>query len=303
MKNIIKYYYNINAESIHRNNDEYEIYHENERYILIKYQKTLNELNEKYLLQLYLHSINVPCHRIIKNVMGETIITINNEHYVMIRTIMPNRPINLEDIIQTTKINLIEEYKHIKKDNWQKLWKVKIDYLEYEINQLNKKYPLIKESSNYYIGIVETCISLLENLNIKSLNKNIAHERIENNTTTDYFYNPLTLIIDNRTRDAGEYFKLDIYNDNYDISKIKNFIGSSLLTKEEIILLFIRLTYPSKYLDTCEQIMDKRITEKELLEIINSSQTYEMNLRKIYILIKEMIKIPEIEWLEKTNLR
>lgn len=302
MKNAIKYYYNIEVTNMHQNNDKYEIFNANGRYILIKYKCTMNELNEKHSLQLYLQRVNIPCHKIIKNRIGESITIINNENYVMIWMTMPNRTINLEDIKKLTNINLIEEYKYIKKNNWQILWKIKIDYFEYEMNLLNTKYPLINESVNYYIGIVETCISLLENLNIDNLNKNITHERITSNMDTDYFYNPLNLIIDNRTRDTGEFLKTEIYNTNCNIAEVKKYILNNSLTKDEIILLFVRLIYPSSYFDLCEKIIDNKVKEKELLKIINSSQFLEINLKKIYGVIKKIIKIPEIEWFEKTNL-
>lgn len=299
MKNAIKYYYNFDVTLIHRNNDEYEIYNGNKRYRLIKYEKFSIEADEKYSLQLYLQSINVYCHKIIKNVMKKIITIINEKNYIMIQMVMPNRVIKLEDIIHMSNIWLIENLKYNKKNSWQKLWKIKIDYLEYEIQRLNKKYPSIKESFDYYSGIVETCISILENSNIKNINKSITHERITKNTNTDYFYNPLNLVIDNRTRDIGEYLKSEIYNYEYDILKIEEYIEDNMLTAEEKILLLTRILYPSKYLDACEQVMSKRMTEKELLKIINSSHIQEANLKKIYTLIKKLIQIPEVEWLER----
>lgn len=299
MKNAIKYYYNFDVTLIHRNNDEYEIYNGNKRYRLIKYEKLSIEADEKYSLQLYLQSINVYCHKIIKNVMKKIITIINEKNYIMIQMVMPNRVIKLEDIIHMSNIWLIENLKYNKKNSWQKLWKIKIDYLEYEIQRLNKKYPSIKESFDYYSGIVETCISILENSNIKNINKSITHERITKNTNTDYFYNPLNLVIDNRTRDIGEYLKSEIYNYEYDILKIEEYIEDNMLTAEEKILLLTRILYPSKYLDACEQVMSKRMTEKELLKIINSSHIQEANLKKIYTLIKKLIQIPEVEWLER----
>lgn len=303
MKNAIKYYYNIEVTSMHQNNDQYEIFNKNKRYVLTKYKKTINELKEKYSLQLYLQRVNTTCHEIVKNIMGEIITTINNENYVMIWMTISNRIINFEDIKQLTNINLIEEYKYIKKSEWQKLWKIKIDYFEYEMKQLNTKYQLINESINYYIGIVETCISMLENMHISNLNKNITHERITNIMDTDYFYNPLNLIIDNRTRDAGEFLKAEIYSINYNVVELKKYIANNLLTKDEIILLLARLTYPSYYFDLCEKIINNKVKEKELSHLINSSQFLEINLKKIYKSIKDITKIPEIEWIEKTNLR
>ena len=41
------------------------------------------------------------------------------------------------------------------------MWIRKIDYFEYQISQFGKKYPIIRESFNYYVGLAENGISLL----------------------------------------------------------------------------------------------------------------------------------------------
>ena len=76
-------------------------------------------------------------------------------------------------------------------NNWDYLWSTKIDYLEYQINQSGKKYPLIVESFSYFVGLTENAISYAKNATLelkkdynnigvithKKLNINSAHHR------------------------------------------------------------------------------------------------------------------------------
>lgn len=36
------------------------------------------------------------------------------------------------------------------------MWVQKIDYFEYQVSQMGKKYPVIRESSIYYVGLAES---------------------------------------------------------------------------------------------------------------------------------------------------
>ena len=97
---------------------------------------------------------------------------------------------------------------------WKQLWSNKVDYFEYQITQVGKKYPLIRESFSYYIGVVEAGICLLNNS--KKLRCSVAHKRITKNEDLFEFYNPTNYILDTRVRDLSEYFKtmtLGSYNE------------------------------------------------------------------------------------------
>ena len=64
-------------------------------------------------------------------------------------------------------------------------------------------------------------------------------------------------------------------------------------------MLFLRIIYPSVYLDICEQIIDMKKKEVEIYEVINRIGIYESNIKIIYDYIRRITKIPEIEWLKK----
>ena len=257
-------------------------------------------MNQIYELYIYIKSLGIYCHDIIPNKDNEIIINVNTKDYILLRTNINNRIIDINDIITMSNIYINEsQFDKIKKTKWNYLWKNKIDYLEYQISQFGKKKLFIRESSDYYIGIVENCISLISNQSIDDKNYTINHERLNKMTTTDEFYNPVNFIIDYRVRDIVEYIKTKFENINEIIKNINEYIYRCRINQNEITLLFIRLLYPSEYLDTCELILDNKVKEKELLKIINNSQVFENNIKRIYNYIKRLTPLPEIEWLEK----
>lgn len=298
MKNAINYYYNLKAESIHQQDNKYKFTTNLKQYLLCKYDGKIEELEEKYYLQQYLNIKQIYCHRIIKNKYNQLITKINLKKYVLIELIFNNRIINLKDISLLSNINVDKNsFKYINKDEWKDLWKRKIDYIEYQINQLGKKYNIIIESNDYFIGIVENCIELIENEKIKSNNCTICHERIEEKTNTDDFYNPVNFIIDDKTRDIAEYIKKTLYKEQCNNKNLINYIMINNLYRNEILLLFARIMYPSIYFDSYEQILAKKIEEKELLKIINNLHNFENNIISLYNELKQITDMPNIEWL------
>lgn len=296
MKNAIKYYYNLNPYEIHQINKEYKFRISNSNYILYPYTRNLNEIKELYELHRYLLVMGIYCHQIIYNINNEFITKINDMTYVLLKINIDNRKINTQDIILFSNLQVDSSiFPMIKRQNWYQLWINKIDYIEYQISQFGKKYPLIRESSDYYIGIVENCISILANIK-KDLTLTISHNRINKNTTTEEFYNPLNFIIDNRVRDMSEYLKSIMLEEEI-TPKLKNYIYKNNLNMNDIKLLFVRLIYPSSYFDMYETIISGKQEEKEILKIINTHNAYEESIKKIYHYLRSISDLPEIDWL------
>ena len=211
MKNAIKYYYNLDVENIHQNKKNYKFTTNEKKYLLNICTRTFEEINELYNVQIYLKTIGFYTHEIILNKENNIVTNINGIPYILLKIHIPNRKININDIITMSNIPLnLNKYPRIKRDNWYNLWTKKIDYIEYQISQFKKKYPLIRESSDYYIGIVENCISILSEIKNNHEIITISHDRIDQNTNTEEFYNPLNYILDTRVRDIGEYIKTKI---------------------------------------------------------------------------------------------
>ncbi len=301
MKNIIRYYYNLEPDSIHQQDNRYKFNINKINYILFIYEGSKEELEEKYKIQEYLKKIKIHCHEIIHNKFNELLTNINNKKYVLIRLTIKNRIININDITLLSNIIINPTFfKYISKTEWKKLWEIKNDFIEYQINQLGKKYTSIRESCDYYIGLAENCISLLANNIRQTSSTSICHERIQYNTNTDYFYNPLYFIIDKKVRDIAEYLKKTLYEEKYENKVINNYIFYNNLSENDILLLFIRIIYPSTYFDLYENLVENMANEKELLKIINNSNKIEQNIKNIYREISTKIRMPNIEWLRST---
>lgn len=299
MKNAIKYYYNLNVIDIHQINKIYKFHISNMRYLLCPITRNIEEIRDIYELHLYLNALGIYCHKIILNINNEIITTINEVAYVLLIVSLENKKIDIQDILYLSNVHIKENsFKRIQRKRWNLLWIDKVDYIEYQISQFRKKYPLIRESSDYYIGIVENCISLFNNLNISNSILVVSHTRLTKNTTTDEFYNPLNFIIDNKVRDISEYIKSLMLEENV-IEYIKKYIYYNQLDKDNILLLFIRLMYPSSYFDVCELIINNKLEEKNLNKIISANENYENSIKKIYNYLRSISELPEVEWLMK----
>lgn len=300
MKNEIKYYYNLNPIEIHQIDKKYKFKTIDKTYIMYPYTRNYNELEDIYKLHHYIRAIGHYCHKIILNNNNNIVTPINKMPYILLQIEIENRNINKNDILNFSKIKINSKtFKKIERNIWYNLWQKKMDYIEYQINQFGKKYPIIRESSDYYIGIVENCISLLSSINENNTYKAIGHERVEKKTKTDEFYNPINLIIDHRCRDIGEYMKsiniskIDLEKTIYDIIKENNY------NIEDTQLLFIRLIYPSNYIDTCEKILEKKELEEKLIEITKNINNYEEYIRKVYSFFSTIVPLQDIEWMKK----
>lgn len=295
MKNALIYYYNLNPQDIRYSNDMYRFTCNNEYYALI-YIKEISNIENLYNLSINLNNNGIYTHQFVLNINNILYTLINNKNYVLIKSLEEyNQKICLNDIINFSNITSNIINKNLQRNNWYNLWCEKMDYFEYQINEFEKKYPIINESFRYFDGIVETGIQLLINNNYKNYGLSVCHERIDKNTTLFDLYNPLNFIIDIKVRDIAEYFKKDfLFNNSYE--DIINYLTYNNLTEDEIKLFFIRMLYPSFYFDTYEKILSDNIEENKLYEIIDKVEEYEVLIKKIYIYIKKIYIFPEIEW-------
>lgn len=299
MKNAINYYYNMSLDDIHFSNNIYSFKYENNFYSFILFNDENVNVNEIYKLQRKLNDFNIYTHQIISNIFGQLITTINGNNYILIKKLFPfTEKIKLNDIINYTNVtNYITNYDFIDRRNWYLMWSNKVDYIEYQINQFGNKYPNIKESMYYFLGMIETGIELLVNEEIKNIDISICHKRIKRDYTLFDLYNPLNFVIDSKVRDVAEYFKSEFLDsDPYD----QIIIYINTLSYDQIKLFFIRMLYPSFYIDLYENIIDNRLSDKEIKKSINKIDSYELLLKKIYLYIKQKYNFPNIEWLNNT---
>ena len=289
MKNAIKYYYNLDVDSIRQINDTYFLVIQNETYYLVKYEGDITNI---YNL---VKDISW-CHQIIKNMDGKLVTIINESSYVLLKLKCVSRKISLNDVYELNGYYIFN--KTDSNYNWDQLWEYKIDYLEYQMSQFGKKYPIIRESFSYFDGLTENAIQFYKTIKNNKPNMFISHNRIKYNSDLIELYNPLNFIIDSRVRDVAEYFKSSFFSKKNMIKEIKEYMN--ILTKDEIMYFFARMLFPSFYFDLYEEIITGQKDEKEMYEIINNIENYEVMLKDIYTYIRNSIGIVNIEWLIKT---
>ena len=289
MKNILNYYYKIIIDENEINDNGYFSYN-NHLFCLYEYKRSISEIEAldylNHIMLLQKNSIN----KIIKNVFNEVITFHNNLNYVLI---MINYEYQNKANIKYIQAPFNKELDILKRNDWGRLWSIKIDYIEYQLTHLENSYPVINSSVNYYIGLAENAISYFNMLDLSNVSLYISHRRINN----DNIYNPLELVIDYKVRDIAEFIKSNFFNNKMNIYDIKKFVSKLKLDNIDYILLYIRLLYPSFYFDMYEEIINDNRAETDINKIIDLSSLYEELLYEIYNLIKRKVNILGIDWI------
>lgn len=290
MKNLINYYYSLNVDNYKKTNESFIFNINNEKYEFSVFDGDLDDLYKNYSIVL---NNNKYCHKIIFNKNQQILTYYNNKPYILLK-----KDINISKEVDLNEIlNYNLPVYNVNDFNWKIFWKRKIDYYEYQISQLAVKYDQIKESFSYYVGLSETAISLLNFINTSEINYCISHKRINIKDKIDSLFNPINLVIDSRVRDVSEYIKMSYFNDQIEKMDIYTVIKKLNLNKTESILFFSRLLYPSYYFDMYDKIIQGKISEEKINNIIKKNNSYEMFLKKVYKYLNKEYKIPNIEWL------
>lgn len=306
MKNTLNYYYEIRIDNLIKKDNNYYFYINNQEYHLIQYNRPIEDVNLLYKLNLQMISKGCFIHQIILNKDKNVITTINNVPYVLIKkNNYINKEVFLTDIGYFQRMTFDLNFdKPLLRDNWVKLWCEKIDYYEYQINQLGKEYPLLCDSLSYFIGLGENAISYLVN-NIRDNNKifSVSHKRIRLNLGSFEFYNPLNLIIDSRVRDVSEYIKNAFFNKRFNSNELKTYLRYNNFSKQEYIYLFARLLFPTYYFDIYDEIINNKKDETIVIPILKNVDIYEEFLVSFYnyIVYEKKVQIEPIEWLIKNH--
>lgn len=306
MKEIINYYYNLNPQKITKIFNYYYFYLNNELYYFIEYDRKIKDIESIYDYNKKMLNLNILVNEIIPNKDNIPLTYINKSPYILMKVyININKPINLSEINYLSNIN-IPYQNNLMRSNWSILWQNKIDYLEYHYEQNNKKYPLLKESFNYFIGLSENAISYINNT-IKELKpENIdigvtSHNTIEINDTIYSLYNPLNIIIDHKARDLAEYIKISFFKDNYSIfDELDEYFKHNYFSQYGINLLISRILYPSFYFEQYDKIINNEENESSILRITSRIGEYEKYLQDIFNYFHKYYNIKEINWLKKS---
>lgn len=299
MNNYINFYYELYPDDIVKKGNHYYFVLNNEKYYFVTYDRDVNEVDTLYKLNKEMISRNSLVHEIILNKKGEVITLIDEVYYVLLRVyVNESVVITIDDVVFMLNSNDgVFSNSVISRTDWIKLWSLKIDYFEYQIGHLIKKYPYIYNTVDYYIGLGENAITYMKELNdnINSSSLSITHRRIGVNSTMFDLYNPLNLIIDYKVRDVSEYLKDAFFNNVNVYSILDKLFKMCMFDRITLNLLFCRLLFPSYYFDLYENILENDLNENLVINIIKKSASYEYFLS---FLIRNW-SLYKIEWLSK----
>ena len=299
MNNYINFYYELYPDDIVKKGNHYYFVLNNEKYYFVTYDRDVNEADTLYKLNKEMISRNSLVHEIILNKKGEVITLIDEVYYVLLRVyVNESAVITIDDVVFMLNSNDgVFSNSVISRTDWIKLWSLKIDYFEYQIGHLIKKYPYIYNTVDYYIGLGENAITYMKELNdnINSSSLSITHRRIGVNSTMFDLYNPLNLIIDYKVRDVSEYLKDAFFNNVNVYSILDKLFKMCMFDRITLNLLFCRLLFPSYYFDLYENILENDLNENLVINIIKKAASYEYFLS---FLIRNW-SLYKIEWLSK----
>ena len=288
MKNIITYYYQLYPEKIYQTEGYYYFFINDLRYIIVKCNESINEIIQIYNMSINMLKNNIYVHQIMLNNQNSPITIYRNCGYILLKTKYYKVDKNIENITKFSPVIAAS-----KKIEWGELWSKKNDYLEFQIKYLGQDHEIIRNSFNYYIGLGENAIELINILGKEECPHVYAHKRIN----TEDIYNPLNIIIDLKARDPAEYFK-DQFFKHKDIKKEMNYYLNTISNSFDFITFFSRMLYPTYYFDMFEEIITNRKKDEELIKIIQKKDSYEKLRREIYQKNKKNMNNIIIEWLE-----
>lgn len=302
MKNIINYFYNLNITKLTNKDNIYSFYDNDELYHFYIYNNNIKNLDLTKDIDDSLKKDTL-IHEIIINKDNSIITYYNNIPYILCKiNININKPITLGEISYLSS-KVISTNSKITYHSWQDLWSIKMDYLEKVINENGKKYPIIVDSFNYFVGMAENAISYYNNLSNKEVDNNslvISHRIININATVYAIYDPVNIIIDHKARDIAEYIKYSFFSDNTNIFKELNvYFKYNYYTKDDVVLLLARVLYPSFYFNMYEDIMINSKEEKIITNITSKLDKYELYLARVFKYFNNFYNLPIPEWLNK----
>lgn len=301
MKEAIKYYYNVYPKEISELDNGYYFFYNDFKYYFVKYNGDVSGIDLLVKMSNDLYNKNILVDTFILSRMNSFFVNVDEDVYVMLRVnSVENDIYSLKDIVYFNNL-LISDNKKLE-SNWSTLWMKKIDDFEISISEINNEYPLIQESSSYYIGLAENAITYfndtLQEEDISSIKINLNHKRVGvNKVYSGYINNPLTFTFDYEVRDVCEYIKYKFFFDNIDYDEVSDLILDGGFSRASLRLLYSRLLYPSYYLDAVKEIFINDMSEDVLIKFIDKISLYEKFLVYVYNLINKKFSIPMIPWI------
>ena len=304
MKNVIKYYYNLDISKIVKKDKNYYFWLDNRKFYFFVFDRPLEDAKPLFEITKQMINANLLVHEIIINKDKDIITTVNNIPYILMEVyINEEEKITITELVYFNRSTFNLRFpKALLRDNWTSLWESKIDYFEYQLAQLGKKYPLIVDSFSYFVGLSENAISYIKFNRIDSSIYCINHRRIKSKDTMLELYNPLNFVIDYQVRDFSEYVKTKFF-EGYDVMEIiKEYFRRNTLKVSELKLFYARLLFPTYYFDVYDDILEGSRKEEDIILVFSKIGEYEQFLYEIWeYFLSFNIQIDIPDWIRKKH--
>ena len=287
MKNFILLNYNIEVDKIY--SDKYFFVNDEKIYI-IRTNKKDKEIDYLAALsnELFLNGIKV--NTFIINNEKKYFTKKDNINIVLLRVNEYENDFNINDIIRFQNINSDLENVNII-DKWSKT----IDDLENELVDYNEEYQLIQNSIDYFIGMGENAISILNNHKDKIVNDSIGHLINYKVFNKCILNNPFNFIKINKMYDIANYIKYKLLTNRVDYDEIDIIINNN--SDIENIYLFSCMMFPNIYFDLVNNIIKENETEETLNKIISIIKDHRILLINMQNSMKNVKDVKLITWL------
>lgn len=299
MNNAILFFFNINVSGVKKINSNYYFSYLNNNYVVYLYNRDIIDSIYLYNLNLELHNRGIIGYDIILTKTGEVLFNFEEKYYILMRYPLINNKIITYDDILNFNIEIDgNKYKKLDQSNWSTSWSNKIDFIEYQFDQMKNKYPILDNYIDYYIGLWENAISYFNNNPVTNRKKYICHKRVHVNMDLYEFLNPLNFVVDYKERDIGEYLKSFVVNKNFSFNSFNKYFSG--LSKDSIILIISRMLFPSYFFDLYEKIILDKMDEKKIDSVISKNSNIINTLKYIFNRFSYM-NISYIDWIKKSD--
>ena len=290
MEDFVKYIYNIKIEDYRENSGIYYIKSGQENYMLVTFFDNPINLYKKYI---FLKRNNVFCYDIIFNRYNEIVSDYKSKQYILFKkNIVLKKYITIIELCAPTPIFEYKNQAEVKNK-----WELKNDYYESILEKSCSNSLELFVNFDYYLGLGELAISLLNYINFDNIPLYAQHIRLKCENCIKDYYDPRNIIVDSRIRDISFYIKDTFFENDISISEIKTIIEKMVLNNDEALLFFARMLYPDYYFDICDDILNKNVNNFGLKKCIKKNIQYEIFLKSIYQCLNKIYNFPSIQWL------
>ena len=292
MKNYIYLNYGIKIDKIFVKGKEKYFFYNNTKYYIVENIKDINFVDNLFNLTNRLYYNNLTINTFILNNENKYLTNKDGNNICILKVN------NMESNYTLDYINKFENF-NCNLDDYDIVneWKKTVDNLEKEMIEYNKEFPIIQNSINYFIGMAENAISLLNNYKKEIINNNnsIGHKIKLTNTNLD---NPFNFIKTNRMYDLSNYIQYKFYTNKNDYDEIEKMI-KSIRNEYEAIFLFSNLLFPKFYFDMVVDILNNIVNEEKLNVFINNIKNYKELLIYVQNRLKNVKEIQLISWISE----